>query len=329
FEFIIIDDGSTDGSRLLLAEYAKKDERVNVFHQTNRGLVSSLNRGAHLSRGTYIARMDADDIALPDRLERQVSYLEKHSNTVVLGGAVEMIDEVGQTIRYPQRPSSYMEVDAELLDRNVIWHPTVIMRRDMFMSSGGYRNVLAAEDYDLWLRLVERHRLENLPHIVLKYRVHSEQTTEKRSIQMTISDLSARAAAFSRRNGLADPLQDSRCIDSSLLAELARHVHPIRVDSLRNIEAGKDADQLRSYFRWILQVAEVNEDCMNAAIDALASNYWKQAERRSLAVANYTMARLQFTKKQYWRTAVTACNAALLDPLIIRRLFKPMQRFLQ
>ncbi len=105
FEFIIINDGSTDRTALILDSYQKNDPRVRVYHQENRGLVESLNRGCAFARGKYIARMDADDVANRDRLLWQIAFMEKHPEIGVLGGAVEFIDVKGASMGISVNPT--------------------------------------------------------------------------------------------------------------------------------------------------------------------------------------------------------------------------------
>ena len=114
FEFIIINDGSTDGSAAILAEYERSDPRVRVYYQDNQGLIPALNRGCGLARGKYIARMDDDDISVPGRLERQNDFMEHHPTVGLLGGAVEGIDHRGRHIFLDQRPLEDQSIRAGL-----------------------------------------------------------------------------------------------------------------------------------------------------------------------------------------------------------------------
>src|ERR1700719_2523166 len=172
FEFIIIDDGSTDKTPEILSMYADRDARVRVFQQENRGRAESLNRGIELSRSRYIARMDADDIALPDRLNEQVNFLAHHPEVGLLGGAFELITGSGR-LRTVRPPLDDQHIRTLMLRFNPMCHPTVMMRKDLVLASGGYRKALLdADDYDLWLRIGERSRLANLDKVVLQYRLH-------------------------------------------------------------------------------------------------------------------------------------------------------------
>lgn len=329
FEFIIIDDGSNDGTPQIVEEYAKADGRIRAFHQETKGLIVSLNRGCEMACGRYIARMDSDDIALPDRFERQIAFLEQHADVAALGGAVEFINAAGQGIGLSSNPVSHAEIRAALLDANVLWHPTVVIRRDGFFAVGGYRNVLSAEDYDLWLRIGDRFALANLPQAILKYRLHDGQITEKDNVQMTVSALAARGAAFARRSGMRDPLDGVHTITAATIVKLILNVRPVNLEDLRI--GGTDAEtlQIRSYFRWLLQAAQVGDECLHSAVLVLDSPYWRYAKRRYLGEACYTAARLHSMKGNFVPMVTAAAKATLNWPFILGRVFKPLRRALR
>jgi glycosyltransferase involved in cell wall biosynthesis len=171
FEFIVINDGSTDRTSVILESYLKIDPRLRVHHQEHKGLVESLNFGCALARGKYVARTDADDIAIEDRLMRQVDFMEKHPDIGVLGGAVQVIDSTGKALETSVNPAEDKDIKLALLRGHCpFWHPSVLMRTDVFVSTGGYRKIVSgAEDHDLWLRIADHYRLANLETVVLKY----------------------------------------------------------------------------------------------------------------------------------------------------------------
>src|SRR5215218_1023866 len=139
FEFIILDDGSTDGSVKMIQEYAERDGRIRFFPLEHRGYVSLLRRGLNHSRGEFIARMDSDDIATHDRFEKQMAYMRAHPECVALGSRVVLIDPFGSRVEKPAHKLSHEEIEAELL-AGIGWaivHPTVIMRRDAVTAAGG------------------------------------------------------------------------------------------------------------------------------------------------------------------------------------------------
>jgi glycosyltransferase involved in cell wall biosynthesis len=221
FEFVVIDDGSTDQTSDILAEYMRRDARMHVVRQKNRGRTESLNRGIDLGRGKYVARMDADDVALPDRLERQIDFLEKHSDVGLVGGVVELIGREGNVLRIVRPPVDDIEIRSLLLQYNPMWHSAISMRTAVVLAAGRYRTMFSeSEDYDLWLRLSEQTRLANLDELVLRYRVHSSQVSIENMRQQSLCVLVARAAAVSRRRGDGDPLAKAK----EITPELARAI---------------------------------------------------------------------------------------------------------
>ena len=175
FEFIIIDDGSTDGTKEILEGYAAKDKRIRLVRRPNTGYGVALNEALGMSRGPLIARMDSDDICLPHRFEKQVKYLNDHDDCLLVGSRVLLIDPDGA----PLFEMEGIELTHEEIDRKLMicgWaivHPAVMMRRDAVLSIGGYKpEFVPVEDHDLFLRLAEVGRLANLPEVLFKYRKH-------------------------------------------------------------------------------------------------------------------------------------------------------------
>jgi glycosyltransferase involved in cell wall biosynthesis len=220
-EFIIINDGSTDGTAAILDSYVRSDSRVRVFEQGNKGNAESWNRGCSLARGNYIARMDADDVSLNDRLVRQIEFLEKNPNVGVAGSAVELIDATGRTLCRETRAVEDYEIRRRLLDYCVFAHSTVIFRREAFMSVGGYRKFfVGAIDYDFFLRIAESWKLANLPEVLLKYRIHPGQVCSSRFRQLCLSSLAAQAFAAARRDGKPEPVISAERATPEVLARL-------------------------------------------------------------------------------------------------------------
>jgi len=206
FELIAINDGSTDASGETLDRAARTDTRVIVLHLANAGLIAALNRGLTLARGEFIARMDQDDLAHPERFARQVAFLDAHADIAVIGCAVTLIDERGRSIRdviYPGTPdavAAFLEIGSALA------HPSVVMRREAVLALGGYRAAYRhAEDYDLWLRMAERYRLANLPDRLLLYRQHPAKLSAVYAVEQRLATRIALLAARCRRAGRPDP----------------------------------------------------------------------------------------------------------------------------
>ncbi len=213
FEFIILDDGSTDTSLEILRRSAARDSRIRLISRPNTGIVGALNDALQASRGEYVARMDADDVSLPDRFERQISYLRKHADCVGVGSAILLIDADGDPICRQQWSMSHEQIEAELLQgRGGLAHPTAMLRRADVLQVGGYRpHVQYAEDVDLWLRLGESGRLANIPDVLLNYRVHPGSLCTTRHVQQALACERAVREAYERR-GLVFPRRLSQRI---------------------------------------------------------------------------------------------------------------------
>lgn len=209
FELIVIDDGSTDQSASLLSGFARSDGRIRVIGQANAGIVASLNRALDLARGEYVARMDADDVALPSRFGLQVAFLDIHPDVAVVGSAISLIDEEGNAIRDVDYPLTPMAVSEFLIQIGcALAHPAVMMRRADVVAVGGYRGAYRhAEDYDLWLRISETRALANLPDRLLLYRQHPLKASARFAAEQILTTKVAQLAAQARRAGKGDPTQ--------------------------------------------------------------------------------------------------------------------------
>ena len=185
FEFLIIDDGSTDKTLDILREYARVDGRIRLITRPNKGLTITLNEGLSLATGEYLARMDADDICMPRRFERQFSYLNGHRECVLVGSRVELIDPEGLPIREMCLEQDHDSIDNANLNRGwPVVHPATMMRLAAIKQVGGYRDEFnTLEDLDLFLRLAEVGKLANLPDILLHYRQHFASVTHSKEKQ--------------------------------------------------------------------------------------------------------------------------------------------------
>lgn len=182
FELILIDDCSTDKSFETLQSF--KDPRIKLHrNEKNQKLIYTLNKAIQLSSGEYIARMDADDISLPTRLQQQVEYLQKFKDVAVLGSQIQFIDENGVK---KGKPLICVTDSARIKWRfhfgNCMNHPTVMFRKSIVDRSDFYDpEYVHAEDYELWLRLSRKYAFDNLPQVLLKYRVHSGSVSYQHS----------------------------------------------------------------------------------------------------------------------------------------------------
>jgi len=325
FELIVIDDGSTDSSGEIAEAYRTRDSRLYVYHQENRGLVESLNRACTLARGEYIARMDADDVAIRDRLARQIDFMDKHPEIAVLGGAVEVIGSAGEKFQICRNPVTTEEVTSALLRGDCpLWHPTVLMRRDVCAAVGGYRKALVgAEDHDLWLRIADRHRLANLYEVVLKYRLHPAQVTVRKSRQHALSALAAEAAASFRKAGRPDPLESITEITPQLLAGLgvseAKLYATLATRYLRSLDTMCDSGQYSA-------ALEILRDMSLAGAWKYVDKY---AQKRTAADLHLVAARAFYEARMYSVGLFHATQALVTRPATAGRLIRAsLRRFL-
>lgn len=183
FEFVIVNDGSTDNTEAIILTY--KDPRiVYVKNEKNMGLVYTLNRGIELSRGVYIARMDGDDISLPDRFSKQIAFFNNTPHAALLAGTIELINEQGVFTGYWEEEKKKIDsaaIRSQLPHDNCIAHPTVMGRAELFKKYGYSTRQKNAEDYDLWLRLAaDRVAIYKLDTPLVKHRILQSSFTRQR-----------------------------------------------------------------------------------------------------------------------------------------------------
>jgi glycosyltransferase involved in cell wall biosynthesis len=183
FEFIIIDDGSTDASAVILDDFAKTDSRIVVIHQKNQGLTRSLNIGLELAKGEFVARMDADDVADQHRFEIQYFTLKENPRLSLLGAEVELITQDGLPLGPRWHAHDHIEIRRRLLlgDGGALTHPVVMFPNQLVRECGGYdADFVTGQDLDLFLKLSERGIVSNHPKTLLKWRQHSESINRTR-----------------------------------------------------------------------------------------------------------------------------------------------------
>lgn len=233
FEFLIIDDGSSDGSSDIIKEYAKKDSRIVNVHKKNSGLISTLNYGLRIARGKFIARMDADDISLRERLELQASYLRNNPKIGVLGSDIEIMDETGNTIRPATYPLRGIEISEFIANGSPLAHPAVMFSKCAVLDVGGYRpSFVHAEDYDLWLRMFEKgFEIENYPQVLLRYRQHENNISHRFRRKQSLVTLAAQLCHECRKQGLPDPIEGEEEISVSSFS-----LFPAKIKETRLLE---------------------------------------------------------------------------------------------
>lgn len=193
FEFIIVDDGSTDGTKEIIEAFQSADSRVRLIARENRGQTRSLNEAIWCSTGEYIARMDADDISLPNRLEKQVLLLDGNPEVGMCGAWIRMFDDKIGFLQDYQYPVSNDSIRRGILFHCPFAHPSVMVRSSVVKHVGAYdTSIRFAQDYELWTRIVFRYRTENIPEVLLHYRVHSGQMTKGYNFGMRLEGVKIR-----------------------------------------------------------------------------------------------------------------------------------------
>ncbi len=180
FELLIINDGSVDDTGKIILSYT--DSRIqSIKNDLNKGLIYTLNRGIGLSKGKYIARMDADDVALPQRLELQKKWLDEHPDTAVVSCTIRFIDEHNNDLGFwneDQQTTGFSSLKKLMPWQNCMAHPTVMMRKEIALRYPYRFSQLHSEDYDLWLRmLADGLIIEKIPQELLLYRTHPTSIT--------------------------------------------------------------------------------------------------------------------------------------------------------
>lgn len=206
FEIILVDNGSTDATPQLIETWRQREPRLRTTDCATPCLSRSLSLAASLARGRYLARLDADDIAEPHRLARQVAEMEADPELVLLGSQARIIDAAGR--RHGRRRALLHdgELRKRLIEECAFVHSSVIMRRAAFEAAGGYRASLrAGEDYDLWTRMAAVGRIANLAEPLVQYRIHPKSLTKRQPKRFAIARTCVVAAQQARLLGQPEP----------------------------------------------------------------------------------------------------------------------------
>lgn len=201
-EIIVVDDGSTDRTAAILAAY--RDPRLSVLRQPPAGLTRSLNRGLRLATAPLVARLDADDVALPERLARQAAFVDAHPEVGLVGTGCREIGAAGEPLGSYRPPEDDAGIRRALIRRNPFVHSSVMVRRSLLEQAGGYDEGLAvAQDYDLWLRLAPLTRMANLPEPLVLRRLGPHRVSVARDADRLRTEVRVKLRAL--RSGAYPP----------------------------------------------------------------------------------------------------------------------------
>ncbi len=310
FEFLIVDDGSTDTTPAIIDDVAQTDRRVCAWKSGRIGRVEALNFVCGKAAGKFLAIMDADDVAVPTRLAHEVAFLESHPEVSVVGGAVRFLagDRLSNYVEYPPLESGEIAASLRLGDR--MYHPTVMMLRSAFQASGGYRKAFTtSQDYDLYLRLVEHHRFANLPEVLLYCREHGDRTSTTRVRLQALTGLAAQQSALFRAEGQTDPYDALGEVTEEALVALGISRCSIREAIVEHLleRANK------------MSIFGFHEAAQSLAADAL--EIAREAKLRPAVEARVLLlgARLEYRRQRPWGFISGVSNAALRDPLLVVR----------
>ena len=275
FEFVIVDDGSTDSTWRILQEYAEEDARVVLLRsQTNQGLAKSLNRGLKIARGEYIARMDADDVSLPERLGVQASFLDDHAQAGIVGSAIKVIGADGAYLKTIRHPVSHNFILWNLCFHTPLAHPSVMLRKDVVDWVGGYNDDLAVnQDRDLWQRLSSVTRFANLPEALLLFRRHD------RSITKQFGEIQARNSARAGQRMMSQVL--GRAVSYQICYNMRRHRFETADEAVQAVNLIRDLYNAFTAKR-VLSLSEKRKIRADAIqrVYQLANPYWRDAKIR-------------------------------------------------
>lgn len=210
FEFLILNDGSTDGSAAIIDHYAVADKRIRAIHRDNKGLIASLNQLLDEARAPIIARMDGDDIAEPTRFARQIAFLNENPDYGVTSTWSHDIDGDGcrYTVAGKEPPVTHEDFLAAIDDGPLLCHPSTMFRRNLVLQVGGYHAAFKhCEDYDLWLRLAGVTKLGSIPERLMHYRHTLGQVSSRHIVVQQYGVAVSWFAHREREAGRADPTE--------------------------------------------------------------------------------------------------------------------------
>lgn len=208
FEFIIVNDGSTDQSLEIIRHFAATDSRVVIIDKNNTGLADSLNCGIRVAKGHWIARLDADDLCMPDRLKVFYNRLKSNHSVVLAGSDFVEIDDAGKFLNLQHYPTSHSKLVRNLERYQRFFpHSSAFIRADVARQIGGYNErIVRSQDHDFWFRLSEKGNITCINQPLVKIRRHARQISHEESGMRSIYyDFASTICHYLRKNGQRDP----------------------------------------------------------------------------------------------------------------------------
>jgi hypothetical protein len=312
FELIVVVADSSDRTSTIVKRAAAEDSRIRLQRQPRTGIVDGRNLGAQLARAPYIAWLDADDVAVPRRLELQVRFMDRHPDVAVLGGSILATDQTLKALFPVRYPTDIGRVSATLPRANALAASTAMIRTSAYHVVGGCRTAFkqGAEDYDLWLRLSESFQLANLPELLGYYRIHPDQVSGTRVERFVLPTVAAQLSAWARRDGRDDPYGEMDAFTYAALVNIEPSA--ARVDTVL-----LDATAAEAIF--LTLVGQVS--------DAIALLDWAKAITSGSRIPRQTRARVLLANslvawgdKRTTNAIYSTARAALLDPRHIARM---------
>jgi glycosyltransferase involved in cell wall biosynthesis len=278
FEFIIIDDGSTDDSGCIIQTYAKRDTRIRAFNHENQGLSKSLNRGLLLAQGKYIARQDHDDLSLPERFRLQHKYLEENHECALLGTAAEIWDIAGPTGRYHDHPTENGLLKFNLIFNNPFVHTSIMFRRSIIEDIGFYSTDPMREppeDFEYFSRIAKIYQISNLQERLVIYReVPGSISSELRLPSSNESNKSVfrdRMALICAEN-LA--YQNSLPFPNNICIDFGKIIHGCGISERNNLNINAIKKLIRQAFIALNKNNTILTEDYRAALEMLYSRYY-------------------------------------------------------
>lgn len=277
WRLIVVDDMSTDGTAAILADFAACDARVTVVSGPHLGIAAAANAGLAHVTAPLLARLDGDDIALPERLKIQYDFLQQHPDILAVGSDVYLIDENNKRLHRRRAPVGWRKISETLKTRNCMCHPSSMIRTSALRQIGGYRDKFKNSlDYDLWLRISEIGKIENIPQDLLLYRRHASQVSSSGNThRQTIYSVAAATDYFLRKYRL--PVDDAN-IDENETDDLAHKL----VLLYRANPALEDLSSINRHVIRLLRRARGLSLSARKELSTLASSHFSLAEKLKL-----------------------------------------------